>query len=252
MDMFDLTGKVALVTGGTSGIGFGMAKGLLAAGALVALVGRQQSKGEKALAALNAGDKAIFMAADVSDTARCRALVPEVVRHFGGLDILINNAGTNIGKPPQDLSLEEWTTVMDINLTPAFVLSQAAYPELKRRGGGKIINTGSMATLFGSAMAAAYCASKGGIGQLTKALAVAWGRDNIQVNAILPGYIDTELTQAIRANPGFEERLLARTPLGRLGTPDDCSGIAVFLASAASNFISGALIPLDGGYASQL
>jgi 2-deoxy-D-gluconate 3-dehydrogenase len=171
---------------------------------------------------------------------------------FGRLDILVNNAGTNIRKPPQDYSLDEWKTILDTNLTSAFVCSQAAYPALVKAGGGKIINTGSMTSIFGAGFAAPYSASKGAIVQLSKALASAWAKDNIQVNAILPGWIDTELTRQARQDlPGLHDRVLARTPAARWGDPDDFAGIAIFLASRASDFVTGAAIPVDGGYSSQ-
>jgi 2-deoxy-D-gluconate 3-dehydrogenase len=192
------------------------------------------------------------VAVDVTDEASCRAMIAAAVRDFGRLDILVNNAGTNIRKAPQDYALAEWNTVISTNLTSAFVCSHAAYPEMKRAGGGKIINTGSMMSIFGASFAAPYAASKGGIVQLTKALATAWAADNIQVNAVLPGWIDTELTRAARREvPGLHERVLARTPTGRWGTPEDHAGIAVFLASAASDFITGTAIPVDGGFSIQ-
>jgi 2-deoxy-D-gluconate 3-dehydrogenase len=157
-----------------------------------------------------------------------------------------------VRKRPEEYSLEEWKFVLDTNLTSAFVASQAAYPHMKRAGGGKIVNTGSMMSLFGAAFVAPYGASKGGIVQLTRALACAWARDNIQVNAVLPGWIDTALTQRARKDiPGLQENVLRRTPAGRWGEPQDLSGIAVFLCSKASDFITGAAIPVDGGYSSQ-
>jgi len=161
--------------------------------------------------------------------------------------------GMNIRRPVQDLTLAEWRQVLDTNLTSAFLASRAAYPIMKRGGGGKIINIGSMLSIFGASFAAAYAASKGGIVQMSKALACAWAKDNIQVNAILPGWIDTPLTQSARKEvPGLNERVLARTPAGRWGEPQDLAGVAVFLASPASDFITGAAIPVDGGYSSQV
>ena len=161
----------------------------------------------------------------------------------------MNNAGANIRKPAQDLALGEWRQVLDTNLTSAFLCARAAYPHLKRAGGGKIINLGSMLSIFGASFAPAYGASKGGVVQLTKSLAAAWAGDNIQVNAVLPGWIDTELTQGARQQiPGLHERVLERTPARRWGKIEDLAGIAVFLASAASDFITGASIPVDGGY----
>lgn len=148
--------------------------------------------------------------------------------------------------------MAEWHTVLETNLTSAFVCSQAAYPEMKRVGGGKIINIGSMMSIFGASFATPYAASKGGIVQMTKALATAWAKENIQVNAVLPGWIDTELTRGARRDvPGLHERVLERTPAGRWGDTKDFAGIAVFLSSSASDFITGTAIPVDGGYSVQ-
>jgi 2-deoxy-D-gluconate 3-dehydrogenase len=158
----------------------------------------------------------------------------------------------NIRKPVQDLTLAEWHQVLDTNLTSAFLASRAAYPIMKRGGGGKIINIGSMMSLFGTSFAPAYAASKGGIVQLTRAMASGWARDNIQVNAVLPGWIDTELTQNARKEVhGLHDRVLARTPADRWGVADDLSGIAVFLGGPASDFVTGTAIPVDGGYSIQ-
>ena len=253
MSAFDLKGKAALVTGGNGGIGLGMAKGLAQAGAALAIAGRDAKKNAEALAQLKAlGAKAIALKVDLNDEKACRAMPDDAARELGRLDILVNNAGMNIRKPPQDLSLEDWKLVMDTNLTSAFVASQAAYPHLKRAGRGKIVNIGSMMSIFGAAYLAPYAASKAGIVQLTKALAAAWAKDNIQVNAVLPGWIDTDLTRRARVElQGLNERVLSRTPAGRWGEPDDLAGIAVFLASPASDFVTGTAIPVDGGYSSQ-
>ncbi len=253
MDLFDLSGRVAVVTGGNGGIGLGMARGLARAGAAVAVAGRNQEKSAAAVAELEAlGAEAAAVPVEVTAEASCRAMVTATVERFGRLDILVNNAGTNIRKQPQDYALEEWETVLSTNLTSAFVCSQAAYPEMCKAGGGKIINIGSMLSIFGVAFAPAYAASKGGIVQLTKALATAWAKDNIQVNAVLPGWIDTELTRQARAEiEGLHERVEARTPAGHWGHPDDHAGIAVFLASGASDFVTGTAIPVDGGYSVQ-
>lgn len=253
MDLFDLSGRVAVVTGGNGGIGLGMARGLARAGAAIAVAGRNQEKSAAAVAELEAlGAEAAAIPVEVTAEASCRAMVTAAVERFGRLDILINNAGTNIRKQPQDYALEEWETVLSTNLTSAFICAQAAYPEMCKAGGGKIINIGSMLSIFGVAFAPAYAASKGGIVQLTKALATAWAKDNIQVNAVLPGWIDTELTRQARAEiEGLRERVEARTPAGHWGHPDDHAGIAVFLASGASDFVTGAAIPVDGGYSVQ-
>ncbi len=249
MTSFDLTGKVALVTGGNGGIGLGMAKGLAEAGATIMVAGRDGDKNKKAVKAL--GGNADSVAADMAEESGVKAVIDATVQKFGRLDILVNNAGINIRKSPQDYSLEEWHRVLNINLTSLFVCCQAAYPHLKARG-GKIINIGSMMSIFGASFAAPYGASKGGVVQLTKSLASAWATDNIQVNAVLPGWIDTELTKGAREQvSGLNEKVLARTPAARWGTPDDMAGIAVFLASLASDFITGTAIPVDGGYSAQ-
>jgi 2-deoxy-D-gluconate 3-dehydrogenase len=246
---FDLSGKVAFVTGGNGGIGLGMAKGLATAGAKVVIGGRNKAKADSALAALRALGEADFVTMDAVREESCRAAVAQAAERFGRLDILINNAGTTVRKAPQDLSVAEWTLVLETNLTAAFVCAQAAYPHFKRAGGGKIVCIGSMMSVFASSYAIAYAASKGAIVQMARSLAVAWANDNIQVNCILPGWIDTELTRQARAQvPGLHERVLARTPVQRWGAPDDFAGIAVFLASRASDFVTGAAIPVDGGY----
>jgi 2-deoxy-D-gluconate 3-dehydrogenase len=251
--LLDLSGRVALVTGGNSGIGLGMAKGLAGAGASLVIGGRNAQKNAAAAKLLGElGAQVLAIEADVTLEADCNKLVSATLARFGRLDILVNNAGANIRKPPQDYTLDEWKTVMDTNLTSAFLCSKAAYPALVAAGGGKIINTGSMTSIFGASFAMPYSASKGGIVQLSKALATAWAKDNIQVNAILPGWIDTDLTrQARKEVAGLHERVLARTPAARWGDPDDFAGIAVFLASRASDFVTGAAIAVDGGYSSQ-
>jgi 2-dehydro-3-deoxy-D-gluconate 5-dehydrogenase len=250
MTLFDLEGRVAVVTGGNGGIGLGMARGLALAGASVVVAARNAEKADTAIEAL--GGKGVFVALDVANEGSCRTLIEQTAERFGRLDILVNNAGTSIRKPPESYTAEEWHIVLDTNLTGAFLCSQAAHPVMKRGGGGKIINIGSMFALFGSAYAAPYAASKGALVQLTKSLAAAWAVDNIQVNAVLPGWIDTELTRdARRQVAGLHERVLARTPAGRWGMPEDLTGIAIFLAARASDFITGAAIPVDGGFSAM-
>jgi len=250
MKLFDLTGKVALVTGGNGGIGLGMAQGMASCGASIVISGRNAEKAQTALESLRPfGVKTAFIAADVTKKADCERLVAKTEAQFGRLDILVNNAGTAIRKMPQDYTEEEWHTVLDTNLTSAFLLSQAAYHAMKRAGGGKMINIGSMMSLFGAPYATPYGSSKGGIVQMTRSLATAWAGDNIQVNAVLPGWIDTELTQRARQQvAGLHERVENRTPAGRWGKPADMAGVAAFLASPASDFVSGTAIPVDGGY----
>lgn len=248
--MFDLRGKVAVVTGGNGGIGLGMARGLAKAGARIVVAARNAEKSAAAvteLAALTPG--ALSIAVDVTDKNSVDGLFGQVRERCGRLDILVNNAGLNIRKPVQDLALDEWHQVLDTNLTSAYLCCAAAYPLMQPAKSGKVVNIGSMLSVFGAGFAPAYGASKGGIVQLTKSLAVGWAADNIQVNAILPGWINTDLTRKARSEvAGLHERVLARTPAGRWGDDADFEGIAVFLASAQSDFVTGTAIPVDGGY----
>ncbi|HEX2547813.1 MAG TPA: glucose 1-dehydrogenase [Ramlibacter sp.] len=249
--MFELTDKIALVTGGNGGIGLGMARGLGRCGASLIIVGRNAEKSAAALRQLQSeGICAESQDCDLRDEAAVQRLFAHVADKHGRLDILVNNAGSTVRKAPQDFTLDEWHQVMDVNLTSAFLCARAAYPLMVKAGAGKVINIGSIMSLFGAPYAPAYCASKGGIVQFTKSLALAWAKDNIQANAVLPGWIDTDLTVGARNQvPGLNERVLARTAAGRWGTPDDLAGIAVFLASRASDFVTGTAIPVDGGYA---
>ncbi|MFO1035719.1 MAG: glucose 1-dehydrogenase [Geminicoccaceae bacterium] len=253
MQLFDLKGRAAIVTGGNGGIGFGIARGLARAGASVLVAGRNPAKNERAVAELKAlGAEAASIEVDVTQEAACSAMVERGVSLFGRLDILVVNAGINIRKPPETYTLEEWHTILDANLTSAFLSTKAAYPAMVKAGGGKVITIGSMTSLFGIPLAGPYGASKGGIVQFTRSLAVAWAKDNIQANAILPGWIDTDLTKSARVDiAGLDERVKKRTAAGRWGSPADFEGIAVFLASAASDFITGTAIPVDGGYSIQ-
>ena len=248
--LFDLGGRVAIVTGGNGGIGLGLARGLADAGANIAIVGRNETKSKAAVDDLAArGVKAASVVADVTDKEAVARMVESVTAEFGRIDILVNNAGINVRKPPHALAIEEWESVIDTNLTSAFLCSKAVYPAMKAAKGGKIINIGSMMSIFGASFTPAYAASKGGIVQFTRACACAWATDNVQANAILPGWIDTDLTERARAEvSGLNERVLARTPAARWGTIDDVAGIAVFLSSAASDFVTGAAIPVDGGF----
>jgi 2-deoxy-D-gluconate 3-dehydrogenase len=253
VQLFDLTDRVAIVTGGNGGIGLGMARGLATAGAAVVVAARDEAKSAEAVRELEGlGARAVAVRVDVTEAASCQAMVQAALDRFGRLDVLVNNAGTNIRKQPQEYTLEEWHLILETNLTSAFACSQAAYPAMRQAGGGKIIMIGSMMSIFGASFTAPYAATKGGIVQLARALACAWAKDNIQVNAVLPGWIDSALTRRARRDiAGLEERVVARTPAGRWGTPDDFAGIAVFLASPASDFLTGTAIPVDGGYAVQ-
>jgi len=250
-DRFNLEGKVAIVTGGNGGIGKGITRGFAAAGSDIVIVARDQGKTDKAASEIQAdfGVRMLGLKRDLREESQIQDLIEPVVKEFGRIDILVNNAGINIRKMPQEYEAAEWDQILDTNLRGPFLCSQAVYPVMKSGGGGKIINIGSMLSIFGGAKLAAYGSSKGGIVQLTRSLAVAWAQDNIQVNAILPGWIDTELTRRARKDlPGLHERVLDRTPTGRWGEPHDLAGTAVFLASPASDFVTGTAIPVDGGF----
>jgi len=239
------------VTGGNGGIGLGIAQGLARAGAQVAIVGRNAEKNAAAAKAL--GGKTLALVADVNDGAQVKRMVADTVKHFGGLDILVANAGINIRKPPQDYSMEEWHRIVDSNLTSVFECCRAVYPEMKRRGGGKIVTIGSMTSIFGFDVGPVYAATKGAVVQLTKSLGSAWAKDNIQVNSILPGFIDTELTKKAReVIPGMHERVEGRTPARRWGRPEDLAGAAVYFSSRASDFVTGTALPVDGGFSSSM
>jgi len=249
---FDLTGKTAIVTGGNGGIGLGIARGLAQAGANVVVAARNQQKTDSALEQLRSlGVKAIGVSTEVANEKDVANMVKATLDEFGRVDILVNNAGMSIRKPPQDYTMEEFERVIDVNLNGTFLCSRDVHASMKAAGGGKIINIGSMTSIFGSDWVVPYSASKGGVVQITKSLAIAWARDNIQVNAILPGWIHTDLTAPIKTD--FSERyetIRSRIPHGRWGEPDEMGGCAVFLASAASDYVTGVSIPIDGGYTS--
>ena len=253
--LFDLAGKVAIVTGGNGGIGLGIARGLVECGAAVIVAGRDAAKTEAAVGELNElrAGAAAGCAVDVTDEEQVRRMVAQAIDAHGGLHILVNNAGIGIRKRPEEYTVAEFEQVVDTNLTAVFVCSRAAYEPMKQAGGGKIVNIGSMTSIFGHPFSMPYAASKGGVVQMTKSCAIAWAEDNIQVNAILPGWIETNLTAGARRHmPDLERRILARTPAGRWGVPYDLAGTACFLASPASDFVTGVAIPVDGGYAVQM
>jgi 2-deoxy-D-gluconate 3-dehydrogenase len=244
--LFQLDGKVAIVTGGNGGLGLGMALGLAGAGAKIVVAARNPDKTAEALSQIEAlGVQAKGLSVDVSREASIKAMVEDTVSTFGRVDILVNNAGMSVSRPPHELPAEDWDMVLDVNLRAGFLASREVYPHMKRQGGGKIINNGSMFSIFGSP-GISYSASKGGVVQLTKSLAVAWAKDNIQVNAILPGWYMTELTSAISEDR--YEQIRQRIPIGRWGESEELQGAAVFLASQASDYVTGAIIPVDGGY----
>ena len=254
MDPFDLHGKVAIVTGGNGGIGLGIARGLARAGADIAVAARNAEKTRSAVEQLICfGVRAVGLQTDVTDADQVRQMVADTIDRLGGVDILIANAGTTVRKSPETYTLDEWNQVLITNLTGVFSCCHAVYPQFKARGGGKIVTIGSMTSIFGMAMGAPYAATKGGVVQFTKSLASAWARDNVQVNCILPGWIDTELTQgARRAISRLQETVVDRTPMKRWGNPEDLAGAAVFYCSPASDFITGTALPVDGGFSSSM
>jgi 2-deoxy-D-gluconate 3-dehydrogenase len=253
LNLFDLTGRVAVVTGGNGGLGLAMAHGLARAGASIAVAARDEAKAQTAIKELvSLAPRSRFYPLQASSASSCRALIETVVKDFGACDILINNAGMNRRKPPEQITEDEWHEILNVNLSAALFCAQAVYPHMKASGRGKILNIGSMFSLFGAATVAAYAASKGGLVALTRSLACAWAPDNVQVNAILPGWIDTDLTRRARQQVAdLHDFVLARTPAGRWGNPDDLAGAAVFLCSPASDFVTGTALAVDGGYSAR-
>ena len=253
MKNLGLNGKVAVVTGGNGGIGLGIAKGLAEAGARVVISGRNTTKNSQALLELQAlQPECEAVHCDVRNKEDIDTLFDQTRALYGPIGILVNNAGVAIGASPESITDEDWDTVLDTNLKSVFWCCQAAFEDLRgqsdRGDCGKIINIGSMYSIFGGARVASYGASKGGVVQLTKALASAWGVYDIQVNAILPGWIATDMTVAVQEDTAFSDSIVARTPASRFGQPEDLSGAAVFLASPAANFVTGVALPVDGGY----
>ena len=250
-ELFSLEGKVAIVTGGNGGIGKRIACGFAGMGADIVIAARNQEKTASAVQEIKeAFDvRVLGIQFDVSKEEKIRYMVSQTLDEFDRINILVNNAGINIRKMPQDYTVSEWDDMLDANLRGAFFCSQAVYPAMKKAGGGKIINIGSMTSIFGGAKLAPYGASKGGLVQMMRSMAVAWAPDNIQINAILPGWIDTKLTRQARKDiSGLAERVESRTPMGRWGDPKDLIGAAIFLASQASDFVTGVALPVDGGF----
>ena len=251
--LFDLTGKVAVITGGNGGIGLGCAKGLAAAGADIAIWARSKEKSAATIVELTALEaKAKSYEVDVKSSSDLAKATSQTVADFGGIDILIASAGVNIRMRPEEYTDDIVDELIDVNLKAVFYCAQLVYPEMKKRGGGKIILIGSLTSVQGLGVAPVYSATKGAVVQLGKSLAAAWGADNIQVNTILPGWIVTEMTSVTRAVPGLIEHVLSRTPAGRWGAPNDFAGIATYFASSASDFVTGTDIQIDGGFTSTL
>jgi gluconate 5-dehydrogenase len=238
--MFDLTGRTALVTGSTRGLGFALARGLAGAGARVAVNGRERESCEAAAAQLDGAFAAPF---DITDEASVTAGVAAI----GQIDVLVNNAGIQVRGPLEGFSLEDWQRVLDVNLTSAFLVSRAVVPGMIERGAGKIVNTCSVTSEVGRETIGPYTASKGGLKQLTRAMCADWARYGIQANGIGPGYFRTEMNTALQEDPAFDAWLRARVPAGRWADPSELEGAVVFLASAASDFVNGQILYVDGG-----
>jgi len=246
LDLFRLNGKTALVTGSASGLGAAIAQALAQAGASVALHGNRRAATETAS---EIGGDARAFRADLGSETGALELFRQVKDHFGGVDILVNNAGTIHRSAAEDVALADWQQVLQVNLTSVFQLCQcAARDMIARNASGKIINIASLLSFQGGIRVPAYAASKGGVAQLTKALANEWAPHGIQVNAIAPGYFSTSNTQALQADETRSRQILERIPAGRWGQPEDLAGAAVFLASRASDYVTGTVLTVDGGW----
>jgi 2-deoxy-D-gluconate 3-dehydrogenase len=245
--IFDLGGQVAVVTGANTGIGQGIAVALAEAGADVALVGRS-SADQTAELVRRAGRRAILVQADLSSIAPVQSIVDQTLAELGGLNILVNNAGTIRRADAVDFSEEDWDAVIDTNLKSVFFLCQAAGRHMISKGKGKIINIASMLSFQGGIRVPSYTASKSGVAGLTKLLANEWAAKGVNVNAIAPGYIATNNTAALQADENRNRQIMERIPAGRWGEPSDLGGAAVFLASTASDYVSGHILAVDGGW----
>jgi len=245
---FDIRGRVAIVTGGSKGIGLGIAVDLAEAGADVVIASRHLDEGETAALEVRKRErKALAVSADVRMAKDCEMIVRRTIEEFGRLDILVNSAGTNIRKPLLEFTEEEWDTLLNTNLKGLFFCSQFAAKEMMKQGRGKIVNLSSAAAQIGVPMLGPYCASKGGITQLTKVCALEWARYGITVNAIGPTYIKTPLTEQWLSDPERYDAVISRTPIKRLGEPKDLKGLLLVLVSDASDYITGQTFYVDGG-----
>jgi len=247
--MFDLHGRVAVVTGGNGGIGRGIALGLAEAGASIAILARNQEKSRGVIEEIKPHHvPTLAVTLDVTKRATIRPAMEEVERTLGPIDILVNNAGISVQRGTLKLEAESWDRVIETNLNSVFLLSQVAAQSMAKRKRGKIINIASEYSRFGSAAVPSYAAAKGGVVQLTKSMAIELGRSNVQVNALVPGWIWTDMTAAVKGTPFYDE-IITRTPAGRFGEADEMAGAAIFLASDASNFVTGSVVYVDGGFA---
>ena len=246
---FDLTGKVAVVTGATRGIGKALALGLANADADVVVVGRTVSACDATAEEIRAmGKKALSIPTDVTDQAAIEAMVEKAVAEFGHIDILMNNAGAAVTKPAEEITMEEWDNVVNVDLRGAFMVAQACGKQMIKQKGGRIINTISVYGYVGGKLVIPYVAAKGGLAQVTKGLAMEWAKYNINVNALVPGYIITEINKDEFANEKVYNSIVRKIPMRRLGQVEDLIGSVVFLASDASNYVTGAVIAADGGW----
>lgn len=248
LDLFQLDGRTALVTGGSRGLGQAMAVGLAQAGADVACVSRGGQADETRHLVEKLGRRFVDLKVDLADAAQRKGLIDRVVGELGRLDILVNNAGQGGRYAPEEYPQDEWRELLEVHLLAAFDLSQQAAPHMLKRGRGKIINVGSVMSFEGGWNISAYAAAKHGIAGLTKSLATAWSSQGINVNCIAPGYFDTDMPNALRNDPVRAPRILDRIPCGRWGQPDEIAGLCVFLASDASNYMHGSIVPIDGGW----
>ena len=250
--LFDLSGRVAVVTGGNGGIGRGIALGLAKAGSSVAVLARNEEKNERVMDELHAlRVPALAVKIDLAERGQLQPALDKVEKELGPINILVNNAGIAVLGGVLDLAPEDWDRVLETNLNACFLLSKLAARSMVQQRVGKIINIASELSLFGSGLLPSYSASKGALVQLTKSMAIELAPFNIQVNAIAPGFIDTDMVAPVKTMPLYEQ-IIARTPAGRFGRPEECAGTAIYLASQASDFVTGTTLFLDGGYAIRL
>ena len=250
INTFRLDGKVSVVTGASRGIGLAMAEGLAGAGSDLVIVGRKINTltpiAERV--ASETGQQVLPVQADVGELAQIERVVEQAMGRFGQIDVLVNNAGLNVRRPAEEYAPADWDMVTGVNLKGAFFMAQACGKVMIQQKNGKIINTLSLTSAVGLPTTVAYTAAKGGLMQITKLLAVEWAVHNIQVNGIAPGFISTELTAPVRADENRNTWILNRTPAGRWGEPEDLAGLTVFFASDASNFVTGQMVFVDGGF----
>jgi len=248
INRFDLTGKKAIVTGAAQGLSNGMAEGLMEAGAEVVILDLSPKTEEVAADFVAKGFKCHGLRANLGNREEREGAFAKAVEILGSLDILVNGAGVQRRHKSEEFPMEDWDFVINVNLTTVFAMCQLAAREYLKNGGGKIVNIASMLSFFGGYTVVAYAASKGGVAQITKAFSNEWAGKGINVNALAPGYMDTEMNVALINDPGRNHEILSRIPAGRWGTPEDMKGVVVFLASHASDYLNGAIIPVDGGY----